>query len=82
MYRVGLVLAALALVATAAAGSVGAARPSPTAAIFYYPWFGTPSRDGDYDHWQQNGHSPAGDLASSFYPSRGRAIRGGACVGD
>jgi hypothetical protein len=71
VYRVGLVLAALALVATTADGSVGKVRLTPTAAIFYYPWFGTPSRDGDYDHWQQNGHSPTGDLASSFYPTRG-----------
>ena len=46
-------------------------EPAPRTAIFYYPWFGTPVRDGDYAHWQQNGHQPAADLASSFYPSRG-----------
>jgi glycoprotein endo-alpha-1,2-mannosidase len=69
--RVGLVLAALALCAPAADGSLGPVGPAPTTAIFYYPWFGTPGRDGEYDHWQQNGHSPAEDLASSYYPSRG-----------
>jgi hypothetical protein len=69
--RVGLVLAALALCVQAADGSLGPVGPAPATAIFYYPWFGTPSRDGEYDHWQQNGHSPAEDLASSFYPSRG-----------
>jgi hypothetical protein len=71
VHRVGLVVAALALFAPAAGGSAGTANPAPTTAIFYYPWFGTPARDGDYDHWQQNGHRPFGDLASSFYPSRG-----------
>ena len=71
MHRVGLVVAALALFAPAAGGSSGTATPAPTTAIFYYPWFGTPARDGDYDHWQQNGHQPSGDLASSFYPTRG-----------
>jgi glycoprotein endo-alpha-1,2-mannosidase len=71
VHRVGLVVAALAFLAPAAGGSPGTATPAPTTAIFYYPWFGTPARDGDYDHWQQNGHQPSGDLASSFYPTRG-----------
>src|ERR1044071_2719121 len=71
MKRVGLVLAALALFAPAADGALGPTGPDPETAIFYYPWFGTPARDGEYDHWQQNGHQPSGDLASAFYPSRG-----------
>ena len=71
MHRVGLVLAALALVAPAAGGSIATPAPPPTTAIFYYPWFGTPARDGDYDHWDQNGHHPSADIASSFYPARG-----------
>jgi glycoprotein endo-alpha-1,2-mannosidase len=69
--RVGLVLAALALLAPAADGSATVAASAPTVAIFYYPWFGTPAHDGAYDHWQQNGHHPDADLASAFYPSRG-----------
>jgi hypothetical protein len=69
--RVGLVLAALVLCTLPADPSVASLTPSPRTAIFYYPWFGTPARDGQYDHWQQNGHQPAGDLASSFYPLRG-----------
>src|SRR5262245_59490501 len=44
---------------------------TPLTAIFYYPWYGTPARDGGYDKWEQNGHRPAADLASAFYPSRG-----------
>jgi len=66
-----LVLATLALFAPAADGSVEPDGPSPRTAIFYYPWFGTPARDGAYDHWQQNGHHPSADLASSFYPAGG-----------
>jgi glycoprotein endo-alpha-1,2-mannosidase len=69
--RAVLVLVALALFAPAADGSVEPDDSGPTTAIFYYPWFGTPARDGDYDHWQQNGHHPADDLASSFYPAGG-----------
>jgi glycoprotein endo-alpha-1,2-mannosidase len=69
--RVGLVLAALALYAPVADGSRAAPTPSPTTAIFYYPWFGTPGNDGEYYHWEQNGHRPSADLASAFYPTRG-----------
>ena len=64
-------LAALALFAQAADGLPASLGRTPAAAIFYYPWFGTPARDGAYDHWQQNGHRPVGDIASSFYPARG-----------
>src|SRR5712691_5516338 len=57
--------------APAADGSLHTTASAPTTAIFFYPWFGTPARDGGYDHWQQNGHQPSGDLASAFYPARG-----------
>jgi hypothetical protein len=78
--RLGLVFAAvaLALITPAADRSNASLAPAPTTAIFYYPWFGTPARDGEYDKWDQNGHAPAADLASTFYPARGatrRAIR-------
>jgi hypothetical protein len=69
VHRVALVLAALALFVPAAGGSPG--MSTPPAAVFYYPWFGTPARDGDYSHWEQNGHRPTTDLASSYYPTRG-----------
>ena len=71
--RLGLVFAAvaLALITPAADRSNASLAPAPTTAIFYYPWFGTPARDGEYDKWDQNGHAPAGDLASTFYPARG-----------
>lgn len=41
------------------------------AAIFYYPWYGTPARDGGYQHWQQNGSVPPHEIASSFFPTQG-----------
>jgi glycoprotein endo-alpha-1,2-mannosidase len=56
----------LALVAPSAA----AAAPA-SVAIFYYPWYGTPSRDGGYAHWNQGGHVPPKDIASRFYPAGG-----------
>jgi glycosyl hydrolase family 99 len=53
--------------------AAGEARPPPPpgAAIFYYPWYGTPARDGGYQHWAQNAHRPPADVASDFYPARG-----------
>jgi hypothetical protein len=40
-------------------------------AIFYYAWYGTPGRDGQWQHWDQEGAQPPVDLGSSFYPARG-----------
>jgi glycoprotein endo-alpha-1,2-mannosidase len=40
-------------------------------AIFYYPWYGTPARDGAWQHWQQNGNSPPAQIASNWFPVRG-----------
>ena len=42
-----------------------------TVAIFYYAWYGTPARDGSWQHWDQNGHVPPSDLYSRYYPARG-----------
>ena len=47
------------------------AAPSVTVAIFYYPWYSTPAVDGVWRHWNQNWHSPPGDLYSRFYPASG-----------
>src|SRR5690348_9232222 len=49
------------------AGANGAVRVS----TFYYPWYGTPARDGQYRHWSQLGHQPPNNIASSYYPARG-----------
>jgi glycoprotein endo-alpha-1,2-mannosidase len=47
------------------------ALAAPAVSIFYYPWYGTPARDGQWLHWSQNGHSPPADIASNYYPARG-----------
>lgn len=40
-------------------------------AIFYYPWYGTDRRDGQWHHWQQNGNRPPTQIASGWFPARG-----------
>ena len=75
--RALLVLRSLLVGAAALSLSTGhpaAANPAPArvqTAIFYYPWYGTPDRDGSYGHWAEGGHSPPYDLASNYYPHRG-----------
>jgi hypothetical protein len=59
---VGVVGTCLSLPALAHAGTV---------AIFYYPWYGTPTLDAGWEHWDQNNHQPPGDLYSPFYPAQG-----------
>ena len=53
-----------------------------TVAIFYYPWYGTPQRDGAWVHWNQNAHKPPVDIYSSFYPARGPYSSGNRAVVD
>ena len=50
--------------ATARAGEI-------RSAIFFYPWYSNAAHDGEYAHWQQNGHAPPFDVASAFFPARG-----------
>jgi Glycosyl hydrolase family 99 len=59
---VGLVGLALSLPASARAATV---------AVFYYPWYATPSVDGVWQHWNQNAHRPPADVYSRFYPLGG-----------
>ena len=47
------------------------AAHAATVAIFYYPWYGTPARDGGWEHWNQNSHKPPGDVYSRYYPAAG-----------
>jgi len=65
---------ALSLACAVAAVVAGVASPAASraeVAIFYYPWWGTPERDGSWFHWAQNAHLPPSDLPSAFYPARG-----------
>ena len=61
----------LVLLALTSLLAAGPAFARPSAAIFYYPWYGTAARDGAYLHWQQNGRRPPLDIASHYYPARG-----------
>jgi glycoprotein endo-alpha-1,2-mannosidase len=70
-----LLLAAACMIVAVAAGHADPALPGaaqkPRVAIFYYPWWGTPNRDGAWQHWSQNARRPPLDIASSYYPARG-----------
>lgn len=68
-----IILLATALAVLCAGGPTGAS-PAPRqalTAIFYYPWYGTPDRDGTYGHWSEGGHLPPADVGSNYYPDRG-----------
>jgi glycoprotein endo-alpha-1,2-mannosidase len=58
------------LIALVAAAPARAGR-SPRVAVFYYSWYSTADRDGDYLHWAQNGRYAPFQIASNFYPARG-----------
>ena len=72
----GLRIPALLAAALAAGLSVlpaaGAERPVTTdrAAIFYYPWYSNPARDGRWAHWYVE-HDGAPVLSTPYYPTRG-----------
>ena len=42
----------------------------PDISIFYYPWYGTPAKDGSWEHWVVPGGSTL-DIASNYFPARG-----------
>jgi hypothetical protein len=65
-----LLLAALAVPASAAAVRDRPAAPVRSA-IFFYPWYSNPAHDGAYAHWQQGDHRPPFDVASDYFPARG-----------
>ena len=58
------------------AGSVrGSAAQTPPvraeSAIFYYPWYSTPKRDGHWAHWYVRAEDGAHVLSTPYYPARG-----------
>ena len=44
--------------------------PGGRVAIFYYPWYSTPARDGGWAHWYVD-RDGAPVLSTAFFPSRG-----------
>jgi glycoprotein endo-alpha-1,2-mannosidase len=67
MRRLAPLLLLLLLLPASARGTTANVRVT----AFYYPWYGTSSLDGSYQHWGQDGHRPPNDIASSYYPARG-----------
>jgi glycoprotein endo-alpha-1,2-mannosidase len=63
-------LCALILAFPAAAGS-GRTAGAGDAAIFYYPWYSTPTRDGQWAHWYIADESGAPVLSTRYFPARG-----------
>ncbi len=55
----------------AAPAPVQAAPVANNVHIFYYSWYGNPSFNGSYRHWQQGSHTPPQDVGANLYPSRG-----------
>jgi glycoprotein endo-alpha-1,2-mannosidase len=60
---------ACACVALPAAGA-GRDEGTSRAAIFYYPWYSTPARDGRWAHWYVE-HDGAPVLSTPYFPTRG-----------
>ena len=58
-------------VGAGSASQLAGATAGKQTAIFYYPWYSTPARDGQWAHWYV--HSTDGQqlLSTPFYPSRG-----------
>ncbi len=63
-----LLLALCAVFASAQASSGAAPVAVPDVSVFYYPWYGTPPRDGGWVHWTRPDTT---SYASNYYPARG-----------
>jgi glycoprotein endo-alpha-1,2-mannosidase len=69
-WSVLLVAVSATVVAFPAAARRGATADGGSVAIFYYPWYSNPSRDGSWAHWYvDRDGGPA--LSTAFFPSRG-----------
>ena len=73
-------LLSLAVLLIAFVATGGASAGSPRVAVFFYPWYSTAAHDGADGHWNQAGHAPPSDIASSFYPLRGAYSSGDPAV--
>ena len=66
----GAVLCVAALTFPAAGGSSAGQASAERVAIFYYPWYSTPARDGGWAHWYVE-RDGAPVLSTAYLPSRG-----------
>ena len=52
-------------------GMAAVPRRHPAQVVaFYYPWWGNPTFDGQWVHWDQGGYQPPWDIGADFYPTR------------
>jgi glycoprotein endo-alpha-1,2-mannosidase len=63
-------VAAAVLAFPASGGPAAVSSASDRVAIFYYPWYSTPTRDGRWAHWYVD-HDGVPVLSTPYYPSRG-----------
>lgn len=68
LVTVALCAAVLAFPASGGPGTVSST--SDRVAIFYYPWYSTPARDGRWAHWYVE-HEGVPVLSTPYYPRRG-----------
>lgn len=61
---------AVACVAVPASGAGAGSSGLERVAIFYYPWYSNPSKDGRWAHWYVD-HDGTPVLSTPYYPSRG-----------
>jgi glycoprotein endo-alpha-1,2-mannosidase len=67
-----IVVAALTVPVGAGSGPSGlSATTRADAAIFYYPWYSTPARDGQWAHWYVHAEDGQPVLSTPYYPTRG-----------
>ncbi|MEV6173863.1 ThuA domain-containing protein [Streptomyces sp. NPDC051954] len=45
--------------------------PSQDVHLFYYPWYGSPTVNGSWRHWQQGNRTPPDDIGADLYPALG-----------
>lgn len=63
-------LCAAVLAFPASGGSGGVTSTGDRVAIFYYPWYSTPTRDGRWAHWYVE-HEGVPVLSTPYFPTRG-----------
>ncbi len=70
LYVVAAIVAAAIALPVATGSGAQSAPVAREAAIFYYPWYSTPTRDGRWAHWyvERDGTSV---LSTPYFPSRG-----------
>ena len=56
------------------------AAPASNVHIFYYSWYGNPSVNGSWRHWQQGNHTPPQDIGANYYPTLGAYDSGSAAT--